>query len=468
MSTHNRSKYAPPQKDNAPSTVQDPLAAVPAYLSEHYTVIDKIGEGTYGVVYMAKTKDQHPRMLAIKTFKPGKEGDGISPTAIREIMLLRELKHDNIVHLDAVHLHRPEPSLSLAFDYAEHDLYEMLRFHRERGMGPVLETYTLKSLMWQLLDGLQYLHSNWVMHRDLKPSNILVVGEGEEQGRVKIGDFGLARIYACPLRPLSDNGVVVTIWYRAPELLLGARHYTPAADVWAAGCILAEMLALRPLFQGNERKTPASAFQADQCDKIFRVLGLPSAASWPALEYLPHWRDNTENVRAHKPEFPAKSRLAEVIAEYSALAAGGGANPSDQRGGALSDLLSSMLAYNPEHRISAADALQHPYFQEEPRPGRNAFIHNGRLLVQYPRRSKHGPAGASMPPGAPLNTFDAPQARLGPSRNATPTAVLGPDRRLTPVNAAVTTHTTPQGLPPGSASRPRPPLKRPHQDPWLR
>ncbi len=121
--------------------MQDPLAAVPAYLSEHYTVIDKIGEGTYGVVYMAKTKDQHPRMLAIKTFKPGKvctepafmilrcpallqltrillcavnsslpdmqEGDGISPTAIREIMLLRELKHDNIVHLDAVHLHRP-------------------------------------------------------------------------------------------------------------------------------------------------------------------------------------------------------------------------------------------------------------------------------------------------------------------------------------------------------------------------
>lgn len=77
----------------------------------------------------------------------------------------------------------------------------------------------------------------------------------------------MRRIYACPLRPLSDNGVVVTIWYRAPELLLGARHYTPTADVWAAGCILAEMLALRPLFQGNERKSPASAFQADQCDK---------------------------------------------------------------------------------------------------------------------------------------------------------------------------------------------------------
>ena len=176
------------------------------------------------------------------------EGDGISPTAVREIMLLRELRHEHVVRLDSVHINRADASLSLAFDYAEHDLYEMVWHQRDRlraGMHP----YVVKSVMWQLLNGLSYLHQNWVVHRDLKPSNVLVMGDGPEQGTVKVGDFGLARVFQAPLRPLADNGVVVTIWYRAPELLLGAHHYTRAVDMWAAGCIMAELMTLRPLFQ---------------------------------------------------------------------------------------------------------------------------------------------------------------------------------------------------------------------------
>ncbi|CAI7767277.1 unnamed protein product, partial [Closterium sp. NIES-54] len=137
---------------------------------------------------------------------------------------------------------------------------EIIRFHREHLKRPLSE-YTVKSLLWQLLNGLHYLHCNWIIHRDLKPSNILVMGEGEEQGVIKIGDFGLARIFQSPLRPLSDNGVVVTIWYRSPELLLGSRHYTCAVDMWAVGCIFAELLTLKPLFQGLEDKTSANAFQ---------------------------------------------------------------------------------------------------------------------------------------------------------------------------------------------------------------
>ncbi|KAK2966232.1 hypothetical protein RJ640_008215 [Escallonia rubra] len=107
---------------------------------------------------------------------------------------------------------------------------EIIRHHRDK-VNHAINQYTVKSLLWQLLNGLNYLHSNWIVHRDLKPSNILVMGEGEEQGVVKIADFGLARIYQAPLKPLSENGVVVTIWYRAPELLLGAKHYTSAVGI---------------------------------------------------------------------------------------------------------------------------------------------------------------------------------------------------------------------------------------------
>ena len=222
---------------------------------QQYNLIGKIGEGTYGLVFLAKTKSPANRgkSIAIKKFKQSKDGDGVSPTAIREIMLLREITHENVVKLVNVHINHTDMSLYLAFDYAEHDLYEIIRHHRDKGNN-LINQYTVKSLLWQLLNGLNYLHSNWIIHRDLKPSNILVMGEGEEHGVVKIADFGLARIYQAPLKTLFDNGVVVTIWYRAPELLLGAKHYTSAIDMWAVGCIFAELLTLKPLFQGAEAK----------------------------------------------------------------------------------------------------------------------------------------------------------------------------------------------------------------------
>lgn len=110
----------------------------------------------------------------------------------------------------------------------------------------------IRSIMHQMLSGIHYLHSNWIMHRDLKPANILVMGRGEQCGVVKIADFGLARIFQAPLKPLRET--VVTLWYRAPELLLGAKHYTRAVDMWAIGCIFAELISLRPLFLGIEEK----------------------------------------------------------------------------------------------------------------------------------------------------------------------------------------------------------------------
>ncbi|KAK7841813.1 cyclin-dependent kinase e-1 [Quercus suber] len=311
---------------------------------QQYDLLGKIGEGTYGLVFLARIKSSTNRgkSIAIKKFKQSKDGDGVSPTAIREIMLLREISHENVVKLVNVHINHVDMSLYLAFDYAEHDLYEIIRHHRDKVNQPINQ-YTVKSFLWQLLNGLNYLHSNWIIHRDLKPSNILVMGEGDEQGVVKIADFGLARIYQAPLKSLSDNGVVVTIWYRAPELLLGAKHYTSAVDMWAVGCIFAELLTLKPLFQGAEVKATPNPFQLDQLDKIFKVLGHPTLEKWPTLANLPHWHQDVQHIQGHNDNTGLNS-VVHLNIKSPAY-----------------DLLSKMLEYDPRKRITAAQALEHEY-----------------------------------------------------------------------------------------------------------
>lgn len=343
----------------------------PAWLQQ-YELVGKIGEGTYGLVFLARSKLPANKgvHIAIKKFKQSKEGDGVSPTAIREIMLLRECDHENVVKLVNVHINHTDMSLYLAFDYAEHDLYEIIRHHREKLNTPINQ-YTVKSLLWQILNGLNYLHSNWIIHRDLKPSNILVMGDGDEQGVVKIGDFGLARIYQAPLKPLGDNGVVVTIWYRAPELLLGAKHYTTAVDMWAVGCIFAELLTLKPLFQGIEDKSTHNPLQLDQLDKIFKVLGHPTPDKWPTLNNLPCWQTSRQRMQGPKSEI---SMLHQVVHLQQKTAA--------------YDLLSKMLEYDPCKRLTATQALEHEYFRCEPVPGRNALvpIQPNEKIVGYPQR----------------------------------------------------------------------------------
>ncbi|KAM5577916.1 cyclin-dependent kinase E-1 [Rosa sericea] len=335
---------------------------------QQYDLIGKIGEGTYGLVFLARTKTPNNRgkSIAIKKFKQSKDGDGVSPTAIREIMLLREISHENVVKLVNVHINHSDMSLYLAFDYAEHDLYEIIRHHRDK-VNHAINQYTVKSLLWQLLNGLNYLHSNWIIHRDLKPSNILVMGDAEEQGVVKIADFGLARIYQAPLKSLSENGVVVTIWYRAPELLLGAKHYTSAVDMWAVGCIFAELLTLKPLFQGAEVKATPNPFQLDQLDKIFKVLGHPTLEKWPTLSTLPHWQQDSQHIQGHKYDNTALYSVVHLSPKSPAY-----------------DLLSKMLEYDPRKRITAAQALEHEYFRIEPLPGRNALVASqGEKAVNY-------------------------------------------------------------------------------------
>eukprot|EP01117_Protostelium_nocturnum_P009009 TRINITY_DN3234_c0_g1_i2.p1 TRINITY_DN3234_c0_g1~~TRINITY_DN3234_c0_g1_i2.p1 ORF type:complete len:219 (+),score=74.61 TRINITY_DN3234_c0_g1_i2:658-1314(+) len=211
------------------------------------------------------------------------------------------------------------------------------------------------------------------------------MAEGPEQGLVKIADFGLARIFQSPLRALYENGVVVTIWYRAPELLFGSKHYTKAVDVWAIGCIFAELLTTNPLFPGKEKDTKnPNLFQDIQIERLFQVLGKPNTDIWPDLNLLPDWK--VKNPNKWKGSLLEKKWSQYPNASPDNLKKIQGIYPDTN----AFDLLIKMLEYDPTKRISAADALDHPYFKEEPLPGMNIFFPNSRGgnrgVLPYPAR----------------------------------------------------------------------------------
>ena len=407
-----RAHPPPPQKNSQrrpPPPPPPPPHPVPAYLTAAYDILARVGEGTYGVVYLARTREPSPRLLAVKAFKPaapGREGDGVCPTAVREAGLLAGVAHPNVVRLDAVVASPADRALALAFDFAEHDLYEVVRYHRaalgawrSRGggssaapppRGAALSLAAFKSVAHQLLTGLAALHAAWIVHRDLKPANVLVMGDGAARGRVSIADFGLARLIKDPLRPLSDNGTVVTIWYRAPELLLGAAHHGPPVDAWAAACVLAELALLTPLCQGTETGD-AREFQGDQVRAVFGVLGRPDAgaADFSELASMPHWRADAGGVRSVlAPAAPPESRLASHLAARAHAAGGGGlAEPLPASG---VDLLAGLLHYSPGKRLTPADALRHPFFAEHPLPSLNALDAGGDAApAAYPQRPRN-------------------------------------------------------------------------------
>ncbi|WEW58817.1 negative regulator of the PHO system [Emydomyces testavorans] len=262
---------------------------------------------------------QTGEMVALKEIHLDSE-EGTPSTAIREISLMKELKHENIVSLyDVIHT---ENKLMLVFEYMDRDLKKYMDLRGDRGQ---LDYPTIVSFMQQLLRGIAFCHENRVLHRDLKPQNLLI----NNKGQLKLADFGLARAFGIPVNTFSNE--VVTLWYRAPDVLLGSRTYNTSIDIWSAGCIMAEMYTGRPLFPGTTNE--------DQLQKIFRLMGTPSERSWPGISQFPEYKSNfhvyaTQDLRLILPQI-------------------------DQLG---LDLLSRMLQLRPEMRISAAEALRHPWF----------------------------------------------------------------------------------------------------------
>ncbi|XP_051122431.1 cyclin-dependent kinase G-2 isoform X2 [Andrographis paniculata] len=234
---------------------------------DEFERLNKIDEGTYGVVYRAKDK-KTGEIVALKKVKMEKEREGFPLTSLREINILLSLHHPSIVDVKEVVVGSNLDSIFMVMEYMEHDLKGLMETMKQ----PFSQS-EVKCLMLQLLGGIKYLHDNWVLHRDLKTSNLLLNNCGE----LKICDFGLARQYGSPLKPYTH--MVVTLWYRAPELLLGAKQYSTAIDMWSLGCIMAELLSKEPLFNGKT--------EVDQLDKIFKILGTPSETIWPGLSKLP-------------------------------------------------------------------------------------------------------------------------------------------------------------------------------------
>lgn len=249
-------------------------------------------------------------------------------------------------------------------------MQEIIKAHHATS---ILTDGMVRSLLWQILNGINYLHSNWIIHRDLKPCNVLVIGAAanKDAGMVKIADLGLARIYQAPLKPLSENGVVVTIWYRAPEILLGAKHYTKAIDMWAVGCIFAELMIRTALFPGAEKKASSSELQLNQLQKIAGWAGKLTPEIWPDCVKLPHW-NAIQNMTPDDTATYAKHRQT-ILTHY---------------GDDALDLLNAMLNYHPLDRITAKDALQHKYFTQASakKPAMNVFYYQPNWETLYPTR----------------------------------------------------------------------------------
>ena len=344
-------------------TTFEPLSIPPECLLgncrsvSEFEKLNRIGEGTYGIVYRARDR-QSNEIVALKKIRMNKEREGLPICSVREISLLLKLRHENIVQLTDVVVGTDLDSMFLVMKYCEQDLASLIDHMKK----PFTESQ-VKCIMVQLLDGVNYLHQHYIIHRDLKVSNLLLT----DKGCVKIADFGLARNYGIPPKPLTPT--VVTLWYRAPEVLFGVKEYSTAIDIWSSGCIFGELLNHKPLMPGKS--------EADQIEHIVNLLGIPNDRIWPGFSKLPLVKkmslpSQPYNNLKHKFYWLADSGI---------------------------QLLNSFLTYNPAERISAYKARKSSYFKEKPLPAEPAmmptFPHHRNEKPQVLRKL---PSDEGMPP----------------------------------------------------------------------
>merc|ERR1719192_1338279 len=318
---------------------RDPRDDLPPYLPsvsgcrsvEEFQCLNRIEEGTYGVVYRARDKTTG-ETVALKKLKMEREKEGFPITSLREINTLLISQHPNVVTVREIVVGSNMDQIFIVMDFVHHDLKSLMETMRKKNQ--VFLSGEIKCLMIQLLRAINHLHDNWILHRDLKASNLLL----SHNGILKVGDFGLAREYGSPLKPYTP--IVVTLWYRCPELLLGAKTYSTEIDMWSVGCIFAELLLMKPLFPGRS--------EIDMLNRIFKELGTPNDKIWPKYGELPGVKKNSFT------DF-----------KYNTLRNKFGADRLSNHG---FELLNRFLTYDPARRYTAAEALKHQYMDESPLP----------------------------------------------------------------------------------------------------
>jgi len=287
---------------------------------QKYEKLEKIGEGTYGTVFKGKHRETL-EIVALKRVRLDEDDEGVPSSALREICLLKELKHKNIVRsYDVLH---SDKKLTLVFEHCDQDLKKYFD-----NLNGDIDMDVVKSFMYQLLRGLAFCHSHNVLHRDLKPQNLLI----NKNGELKLADFGLARAFGIPVKCYLAE--VVTLWYRPPDVLFGAKLYTTSIDMWSSGCIFAELAnGGRPLFPGSDVD--------DQLKRIFKLLGTPTDDTWPGVSQLADYKPF--------PMYHPSTSWSQVVPRLSSKGR---------------DLLQKLLVCVPKMRVGAEHAMAHPYFTD--------------------------------------------------------------------------------------------------------
>lgn len=314
-----------------------------------FDVIKKIGQGTFGVVQKAKDK-KTLEVVALKQLINHSAKEGFPITAMREITILKALDHENVLKISGMIYEDVKPPLGedavrqrgcfyTISPYMSLDLVGLLENPQTQ-----LTEAIIKCIMLQLLKGVDYIHLQHYLHRDIKAANILI----NPHGVVKIADFGLARLYhgKTPKRGLGPGGgernytaLVVTRWYRAPELLLGERKYTTAVDMWGVGCVFGELFMKKPILVGGS--------DLAQAQLIFDLVGPPSKEAWPGASLLPNKADMNIGLTCKRS---LESRFSPMMGELGVK------------------LMSGLLTLDPAKRLNAADAISHDYFSTQPLP----------------------------------------------------------------------------------------------------
>mmetsp|Transcript_64302 Transcript_64302/g.153344 ORF Transcript_64302/g.153344 Transcript_64302/m.153344 type:complete len:556 (+) Transcript_64302:69-1736(+) len=362
--------------------------------AQKYQKIGRVGEGAYGSVYKAEFVETK-EIVAVKATTRSEDPvlGGFPLSLLREISILRRLQHENIVSIHEIAVDKSGNPL-IVMEFCESSLLELLNSRSHD-----LSLSELKYVIRQVLDATRYMHERGILHRDLATKNILFNTSGE----IKVCDFGISRIGFAQdeefgfiaAKDLEDPNMIVSLPYRAIELLLGQQSYGPALDVWAAGAILGEIIMCqggrRQTFFGGDRECPNKTPQM-VVEEIFGLLGKPSETSWPGVTKLPLWRSicgssgKIDRMKAHRVEAgEEKTLLMHFFKDGGGKGLGSKYNLAKT---GCFDLLGSLLTLNPAKRISAADSLKHGFFTEKPAPEWHSW--------HWAQKSKEIPRGAEM------------------------------------------------------------------------